>query len=724
MVRKKPCPCRSLKEVDYNHPSLVFWFFTTEQQAPLPQSKGKSKIENISKDKEKKSKRPKHSKGDDLSADQLQNDYISDGSTQSERFLPQKSALIKDEGSNDADFQEFQLASNKNKVIDVKPTGLAISQPSTVHPLSSHPDVPPLTDLQIYITEAILNEGDSCPFEKIYEYVSKRWKNIKRRDGSNYATDCRRAIQANLRHSPHHIALFKKDKSKPGGNFWQICKTIEDAMEVSREIQAEKKGKSREKLSDAEPNSEDMIIDESSQDKTSNLETPNKNSGIIGSPLVSKSGSSEKKLSDLQVMICECINDNGGSCHFDLIVHHVSKNWNKIKGTNQDCKSAILAALTDSKRFFKRDTKRTGWWMISDPEVVKNLVNTSLISPSSPSQPVIKEESMWRSLRNKQRKAGKGLESPNTPDDSSAQEKNSEEIKNEEGNVIIDENFFQRKDAPSDLQILIINAIHSSPGGWGTFDQIHEEVAKSFDNVKRRDGAPYASDCKKAIQATLSNNPTTRPFFKKEVKRGVTMWGLAKRSLDFIGDWRRLYGENTLPQPTATRSQFFIANKPNLNNISDLGDSIINPDGDQEEEEDEEIKDEDIDINDDFIPNISTPNEKIETNTSIESQDTSDSESQVNQKEPKQSYANRLKRARKLQEKSVSPSTSAETSSPNNNMISNINLNALSNLSNKRQRELMELNAIAEDLMRSESPSSPSRNGSNEKDSRARKRRK
>jgi hypothetical protein len=31
------------------------------------------------------------------------------------------------------------------------------------------------------------------------------------------------------------------------------------------------------------------------------------------------------KLNEIQALICECISDNSGSCHFDLIVHHVSK---------------------------------------------------------------------------------------------------------------------------------------------------------------------------------------------------------------------------------------------------------------------------------------------------------------------------------------------------------------------------------------------------------------
>ena len=62
----------------------------------------------------------------------------------------------------------------------------------------------------MFITEAILSEESmACHFDKIFEYVSQRWRNVKRRDGTTYAVDCRRAIQSNLRSNPNHIALFK-----------------------------------------------------------------------------------------------------------------------------------------------------------------------------------------------------------------------------------------------------------------------------------------------------------------------------------------------------------------------------------------------------------------------------------------------------------------------------------------------------------------------------------
>lgn len=82
----------------------------------------------------------------------------------------------------------------------------------------------------VFITEAIMSQvGETdhyCHLDKIYEYVakvllyfskfdsfffsiSKRWKTIRRRDGSTYTTDYKRAVRANLRHNPHHMPLFK-----------------------------------------------------------------------------------------------------------------------------------------------------------------------------------------------------------------------------------------------------------------------------------------------------------------------------------------------------------------------------------------------------------------------------------------------------------------------------------------------------------------------------------
>eukprot|EP01119_Soliformovum_irregulare_P019096 TRINITY_DN5985_c1_g2_i2.p1 TRINITY_DN5985_c1_g2~~TRINITY_DN5985_c1_g2_i2.p1 ORF type:complete len:247 (-),score=24.53 TRINITY_DN5985_c1_g2_i2:413-1153(-) len=176
MVRKKSCPFRSLQAIDYNHPNLAIWFFGHLSSSKIP-------TEN----------------------------------KDTPRTLEQHSKTKK--------VIETLAGSTKN---------------SLLHPLSSQSNLPPLTDLQCFITESILSsEGTSCSFDDIYDYVSKRWSSVRRRDGSNYTTDCRRAIQANLRYNPNHIALFKKDKKHEGN--WTVCITVEDANEASRERAAERK---------------------------------------------------------------------------------------------------------------------------------------------------------------------------------------------------------------------------------------------------------------------------------------------------------------------------------------------------------------------------------------------------------------------------------------------------------------------------------------------------
>jgi len=230
-------------------------------------------------------------------------------------------------------------------------------------------------------------------------------------------------------------------------------------------------------------------------------------------------GDFPNKLTALQNMICECINDNGGSCHFDMIVHHVSKSWNKIKSPgNADCKGAILSALTDSKRLFKRDTKRTGWWIIN--------------SSTEGNQRTQEENPFARSSRSKSRDAQKRVPASPPPKKIKSEENSEDDESKKDADK-------KEKDPPmTELQILIIEAIDMS-GGSASFEQIFDHVNKKFDNLRRRDGTPYTSECRRAIQASLSNNPTTRPFFKKEMRKGNTFWSLAKRSIEFLTDHKK-----------------------------------------------------------------------------------------------------------------------------------------------------------------------------------------
>jgi hypothetical protein len=146
----------------------------------------------------------------------------------------------------------------------------------------------------------------------------------------------------------------------------------------------------------------------------------------------------------------------------------------------------------------------------------------------------------------------------------------------------------------TELQILIIEAIDLN-GGLATFEEIYDHVSKSFDNLRRRDGTPYTSDCKRAIQASLSNNPITRPFFKKENKKGICSWALAKRSLEFLAEHKKLKRNDNLSYPQSEEKKNFLSLKEEPINESDLEGSLDDEDEiieSDKEEEKESKKDE------------------------------------------------------------------------------------------------------------------------------------
>jgi hypothetical protein len=99
----------------------------------------------------------------------------------------------------------------------------------TRHPLSECVN---LSELQVIITEALLYHGEPCSFEKLNDFVSTeiRERDIRRKDGTPYAADCRRAIQANLRITSNHLlALYKKDAN----GMWSLCHSVEEAKRVA-----------------------------------------------------------------------------------------------------------------------------------------------------------------------------------------------------------------------------------------------------------------------------------------------------------------------------------------------------------------------------------------------------------------------------------------------------------------------------------------------------------
>jgi len=180
-----------------------------------------------------------------------------------------------------------------------------------------------LSDLQAAITQAIAFHGEPCPFEKIYEYVNNKLKekDIRRRDGTPYATDCRRAIQANLRANPHHATLFMKDPKHK--NMWRLCPNPLTAELTSPFLLGKKESKLDMKLHD-ETDDTDSV--DSSKEVISNSRTRAGRTALKLS-LSQPRGTPEDNLSPLQEIISNAILFVGVDATVDQIEATIQPHW-------------------------------------------------------------------------------------------------------------------------------------------------------------------------------------------------------------------------------------------------------------------------------------------------------------------------------------------------------------------------------------------------------------
>jgi len=258
-----------------------------------------------------------------------------------------------------------------------------------------------------------------------------------------------------------------------------------------------------------------------------------------------------------------------------------SQNW-KGKPTI-DVKSAILETLTDPRKVFKRDTRKTGWWM-NNVALYRNLATIKESSPPPPpsssishaQKTALKEESnvtvgnknIPNPISGELSKGGRGsrLRSRRTQEPQSVsldqtqpqpQTQPSSKVPNKEE---LSESFLCNADTPTeknpemtkedeefennngrnkpptmtDLQFLIAEAIEMN-GNWANFDQIYDYVVKFFDGLRRRNGSHYSSDCRRTIQTSLSS----RPFFKRESRKSIPIWALTKKAEEFLVEHKR-----------------------------------------------------------------------------------------------------------------------------------------------------------------------------------------
>jgi protein-disulfide isomerase-like protein with CxxC motif len=464
-----------------------------------------------------------------------------------------------------------------------------------LHPLELSQHIT-LTPLQSAITTAILRCGEpSCHITTIYEFVARRWHKIRGKDGTNYATDYRKAVQTCLRHHANNIALFRVDPNDT--KRWMLCATLSESEEAIRQEQERRarrstlsgntdptkmtmslrprddwrSEKSRKNYSLTRPrsiqhypysryrsfsfsggsdddddinNNNELSDDENMADVSDDLSknsqsqggtgndddfTPSRNDnekGNFSNDNVATKESSfhndASQLTDLQRLISEAIILNGGSCHLDVIHDYVLKHWSKLKGRDgqpksTDCRRAILASLSKnlySHPLFTRDVKHEGAWKMGSYNPLKNVTH---LPPTGTDPP-----------------------KPNTA---------------ESNNL-------------TDLQKLIIRAIGDKKV---EFDTMLKFVSQRWQTLRRRDGSQYASNIKRAIQASLSNNSAAIPIFKKEPGDefgGKGLWCLTERGLEL---WRQLCEEDEKSKRSSNSSSP-TASRPSVNSPNGSGD--------------------------------------------------------------------------------------------------------------------------------------------------------
>lgn len=92
-----------------------------------------------------------------------------------------------------------------------------------------------LTELQKMIMVSIAMENGPCPLKKIYEFVKPQYNRLKRRDGSSYASNAKRAIQASLSNNSSNRPIFQMvDGPDEEDTYWALTERGEEQLETLR----------------------------------------------------------------------------------------------------------------------------------------------------------------------------------------------------------------------------------------------------------------------------------------------------------------------------------------------------------------------------------------------------------------------------------------------------------------------------------------------------------
>ena len=119
-------------------------------------------------------------------------------------------------------------------------------------------------------------------------------------------------------------------------------------------------------------------------------------------------------------------------------------------------------------------------------------------------------------------------------EEKSSNKKNKRSQKKKRGKKLDSKKSNKEPPALTQLQVLMAEAIHKR-GGSATFLEMHKHVHQFWGTLRRRNGSKYTADAKRAIKASLANNPASYPIFVKLQKRnGERLWGNAERGIQAL----------------------------------------------------------------------------------------------------------------------------------------------------------------------------------------------
>lgn len=90
-----------------------------------------------------------------------------------------------------------------------------------------------LTELQKMIMVSIALEKGPCPLRKIYEFVKPKYTKLKRRDGSSYASNAKRAIQASLSNNSSNRPIFQMAEGPDDNDtYWTLTERGQEQLDT------------------------------------------------------------------------------------------------------------------------------------------------------------------------------------------------------------------------------------------------------------------------------------------------------------------------------------------------------------------------------------------------------------------------------------------------------------------------------------------------------------